>query len=460
MEGQDLTKGDIRKQLWSLAWPLMLSVFFYTLYNLVDTYWVSKISPEAIAAVSISQIVLFSMVALSMGVSVGSGVVMAMNIGAKKIKEARRILGQSFVLAAIAAVFFTAFSLIFSTQLLTMSGATGLIFQPAFDYFSITAAGSIFLFMLMAIVFAFNSQGDTFTLTKLFVVSTVINIILDPIMIFGWFGFPELGISGAAIATLISQAVFIGLALHSLSGAHRMVRFQFSDLSFKLNSVKQVLAIGVPASLTQVIYPIGLAALTFITALGFLEAGAVAFSLGFRIEFFAFLPAIGFGFAGVAMIGQNIGARKIDRARQSFKTALKYAFFASTGIGVLAVIFASGIIGVFTSDALVTEYANSYMWFVALSYGFLAATMVEASAFQAIGRPWPGFFIFLLRFFIISAPLAYVLTQVLGMGITGIWAAIAVGSVISSTIGYFWIRKEMKEIDVKKPLADTGHVIG
>src|SRR3989344_9509434 len=105
--GQDLTKGDIRKQMWSLAWPLMLSVFFYTLYNLVDAFWVSKLSPEAIAAVSISQITLFLMAALSMGITAGSGVLMAMNIGAKNVKEAERILGQSFVLSAIAGIIFT-----------------------------------------------------------------------------------------------------------------------------------------------------------------------------------------------------------------------------------------------------------------------------------------------------------------------------------------------------------------
>src|SRR3989344_5702810 len=202
--GQDLTKGDIRKQMWSLAWPLMLSVFFYTLYNLVDAFWVSKLSPEAIAAVSIAQITLFAMVALSMEISVGSGVLMAMNIGAKNIKEAERVLGQSFVLAGAVAVFFTVLSLIFRNELLILSGASGLVFAPALEYFTITAAGSILLFLIFTIMFAFNSEGDTLTITKFFAISTFINLVLDPVLIFGWFGFPVMGISGAAIATLFS----------------------------------------------------------------------------------------------------------------------------------------------------------------------------------------------------------------------------------------------------------------
>src|SRR5690606_7863393 len=144
----------IPRQLWSLAWPLMLSMFFYTLYSIVDTFWVSKLSTEAIAAVSISQITLFIMIALSMGVAVGSGVVMAMSIGAQNKPEAERVMGQSFVLAAISGLFFTTIALIFRKQLLLASGAQGLIFAPALEYFTVTAAGSVLFFFLMNIMFS------------------------------------------------------------------------------------------------------------------------------------------------------------------------------------------------------------------------------------------------------------------------------------------------------------------
>src|SRR3989344_847704 len=154
MEHTDLTTGDIRSQLWKLAWPMMLSVFFYTLYNIVDAYWVSKIAPEMIAAVSISQITLFLMVALGFGITVGSGVVMSMDIGAKNKPEAERVLGQSFVLTSIAGVFFTVVALVFRTQLLQVSGASGAIFAPALEYFTITAAGSILFFIMFTIMFA------------------------------------------------------------------------------------------------------------------------------------------------------------------------------------------------------------------------------------------------------------------------------------------------------------------
>ncbi len=449
MEGQDLSHGNIRKELWSLAWPMMLSVFFYTLYNIVDAYWVSKLSDEAIAAVSISQITLFAMISLGFGLIVGSGVIMSMHIGAKNHDEAERVLGQSFVLSAGMAVFFTIVALIFRTELLTLSGANGDIFAPAMDYYTITSAGSILMFLLMTIMFAFNAQGDTNTLTKLFAVSTFINLIVDPLLIFGHFGFPELGISGAAFATLISQAVFIVIAIRSLSSEKRKIRFKFKNLTFKWESVKKVLNIGLPASFTQIIFPVGLAILTYMVSQSFQEPGAIAFSLGFRIEFFAYLPAVGFGFASMAMIGQSIGAGNIKRAQTAFKIALKYGFFAATGLGVAAAIFAVPLIKVFTTDPLVTEYAKFFMWTVALSYGFLAALMIEANSFQAIGRSWPGFWIFLTRIFVVSVPLTYLSTNVLELPILGVWCSIIAGNVIAASIGFFWISKTMKGLNDK-----------
>jgi len=140
----------------------------------------------------------------------------------------------------------------------------------------------------------------------------------------------------------------------------------------------------------------------------------------------------------------------LERAKESFRKALKYAFIGSTATGVFALIFAEGIIGVFTTDPVVTQYALSYIWTVALTYGFLAAGLVEASAFQAIGKSWPGFWIFLFRFGVVSVPLAYVFTQVLGYPIESVWAAIVIGNLLSSAIGYVWITRTLSTLDLSK----------
>ena len=453
MDGQDLTKGNIRKQLWQLSWPMMLTMFFYTLYNIVDSIWVGKISSEAFAAVGLSQISLFVMISLGFGITVGSGVVMAMHIGAKEKDNAEKVLGQSFVLSAILAAFFTVLSLTFREEFLTMSGASGAIFEPAMDYFTIVSAGAVLLFLMMAVMLAYNSQGDTATLTKLFALSTVINIILDPILIFGWYGFPELGIEGAAYATLVSQSVFLIVAIKSLSNEDRVITFKFKNLGFNWESVKRVLNIGFPAALTQVIFPLGMAMVAKIISDAFAEPGAIAFNVGFRIEFFAFLPAAGFGMGVMALIGQNMGAGNANRTIESFNKAIRYTFLSATGLGVIAALFSEPIIYVFTDNPLAVEYAKTYIYSVTLSYGFLATLMVESNSFQSIDKAWPGFWLFLLRVAGIMIPLCYIMAHVYKLPIEYVWYSVIIANVIASFVGYIWIKKELKKI-LNKPMPE------
>lgn len=442
MQGTNLTTGPISKQIWSLAWPMMLSMFFHSLYNLVDAFWVAKISSSAIAAVSISQIVLFVMLSLSMGVSVGTAVLVGQNIGADKKEEAERILGQGYLLTTLAAIFFTAIIFTLRNELLVLSGAVGEILPLAIPYFSVVTAGSILTFLMMTTSIAFNAQGDNFTMTKLFALSTLVNIVLDPLLIFGYAGFPQLGIAGAAYATLISQAVFLILAIRMIMKPSMMVPLKLKNLQLQWSSVKRVIDIGLPASLNQVLNPIGFSALMFFVSESFFEAGAAAFSIGFRIEFFAFIPAIGFGFGAMSMIGQNIGAGKHDRVREVLKTSIFYGSGSALVFSLLAFIFAPFIVEVFTTDLLVTEYALQYFRIVPLGYVFFAVAFIEANIFQGIGRSWPGFWITLARVGV-SLVITMLALRVFSLQIWSVWISIVIGSVIASVAGLFWVRRAL-----------------
>lgn len=439
MHGQNLTTGSVPRQLCSLAWPMMLSMFFYTLYNLVDAYWVAKLSPDAIAAVSISQITLFIMISLAMGISIGSAVLMGMNMGAGNKQEAERILGQAYALAGIVAVFFTALALTFGAEFLTLSGAIGDIFPLGLSYFNITAAGSILTFLMMTTSTAFNAQGDNFTPTKLFALSTLVNTLLDPMFIFGFGVIPAMGIDGAAYATLISQLVFLALALKVLASEQMMVRLRFSNLRLRWESVKRVLNIGIPASLTQTLNPIGFSLMMAIVSGTFLEAGAAAFSIGFRIEFFAFIPAIGFGFGSMAMIGQNIGAGNKRRAQEILNTAVLLGAGAAFAFAVTAYVLAPLIVEAFTTDATVTVYTLQYFRIVPFGYAFFAMTFIVASTFQGLGHSWPGFWITVGRVGTMLI-LANVFVAKLSLPIWSVWLAIALGGVLASIAGLIWIR--------------------
>ncbi len=447
MHGQDLTQGSIPRQLWSLAWPMMLSMFFFSLYNLVDAFWVAKLSPDAIAAVSISQITLFVMISLSMGISIGSAVLTGMNMGAGNKAEAEQVLGQAYVLTAITALFFTVLALCFRGTFLRFSGALGNVFPLALPYYTVTAAGSVLTFLMMTTSTAFNAQGDNFTPTKLFALSTLVNTILDPLFIFGYGAIPALGISGAAYATLVSQAVFLILALYVLSGDQMMVRLRFSNLRLQWASVKRVFDIGIPASMTQTLNPLGFSIMMSIVSAAFLEAGAAAFSIGFRIEFFAFIPAIGFGFGSMAMMGQNIGAGNRQRIKEVFNTAVLYGAGTALVFGLLAYLFAPLIIEMFTTDTTVTHYTLQYFHIVPLGYAFFAAAFIEANVFQGLGRSWPGFWVTLGR---VGATviLAQVALSMLSLPIWSVWASIALGGVVASVLGFVWVRYALIHVKV------------
>ena len=421
---------------------MMLSMFFFTLYNLVDAFWVSRISPAAIAAVSISQIILFVTIALAMGISVGSSVLMGMALGGGNKDEAERVLGQGYLLSIVAAVFFTILTLVFSDVFLRLGGATEAIYGLARPYYLITAAGSVLLFMLMNTSTAFNSQGDNFTTTKIFALSTACNIILDPIFIFGWGPVPALGVAGAAWATLISQAVFLVLALRVLMSGRMMVTLRLENLSLKLKSVQSVLNIGVPASLTQTLNPIGFLGLMFLVSAFFGQEGAAAFSIGFRIEFFAFIPAVGFGFSAMAMMGQNAGAHDVGRMQEIIRWAVVLGCGLAASFSVFVIIGAPWIIGVFTKDALVTQYALSYFWIVPIGYAFFAASFIEASLFQGYGRSWPGFWITAARV-ALTVGLANLLVRGFDLPIWSVWVSLLLSSVVSAVVGYFWLVRVM-----------------
>jgi putative MATE family efflux protein len=376
---------------------------------------------------------------------------MAMSIGRDDIAEAEHILGQSFVLSAVAGAVFTAVSLLFRRQLLELSGAAGDILPLALDYFTIISWGSMLLFLLIAVFFAFSSQGDNKTVTLLFVVSTAVNTVLDPVLIFGWAGMPAMGVSGAAIATLFSQFIILVAALVLLRKADMMVPFKFSRMGFRWQAVKRVLTIGFPAALTNVVGPFSLAALTAIISARFLEAGAISFSIGFRVEFFAYLPAVGFGVAALAILGQNSGARRFDRVRAAYRGTLLLGFGAATLIGLITVLFRDRVIGMFTTDRQIADYARAYFITVPFSYGLFAAVFVEIFSLQGVGRSWSGFLLALARV-AIAVPAAYVLLQLLRLPLYTAWAAIVAANAAMAAVGLRVVRVNLAK-EASRPAA-------
>ena len=442
MSGRDLTTGSIPALSWSLAWPVMLSLFFQTLYQLVDAFWVSRISEDALAAVTVSQVTLFVMTSLTLGITVGSGVLLAVCVGRDDIRAAERVLGQSFVLNLLAALLFTALALWLRRDLLVLSGATGNILPLALEYFTLLAVGAVLTFLFFAVIFGFNAQGDNTTLAWLYACSTVLNAILDPVLIFGYLGLPALGIRGAAVATIISQALLLAAGVMLLKVLPLPVRFRFQNLVVNPAAALKVLAIGFPAALANLLNPLRLAVLNILVAWWFLEAGVAGVAVGYRIEFFAFLPALGYAVAVLALVGQNLGAGKLERVGRSWRTAMVAAFATGTLLGVAAALARGLVVAVFSDDPGVAAYARSYLATVPLTFGVVGATVVAVSALQVMGSPWPGLAVAAARVALMAAAMLLA-----GGGLAGqpspvaLWVAIVTANVATCAGAYLVLRR-------------------
>jgi putative MATE family efflux protein len=298
------------------------------------------------------------------------------------------------------------------------------------------------------VFFAFNSQGDNKTVTLLFSISTVVNAVLDPALIFGWGPLPAMGIAGAAYATVFSQLLVLVAALVILRKANMMVGLRFSRLGFRWASVKQVLNIGFPAALTNVVGPLSLAALTAIISSRFREAGAISFSIGFRAEFFAYLPAVGFGVSALALLGQNAGARRFDRVRSAYRLSLLIALASATMLGLLAALLRNPIIGLFTADPLVASYSRAYFLTVTFSYGLFAMVFVEINSLQGIGRSWTGFLLSLARL-LIAIPAAWLLLHVLRLPLYIAWLTIVAANALMAAVGLRWVRSSLRSLETQ-----------
>ena len=251
----------------------------------------------------------------------------------------------------------------------------------------------------------------------------------------------------AAFATIISQVLLVIAGITMLHQRNMMVKFRFRNLVFRLHSVRQVLAIGFPAALTNLLNPAALAALNSLVALTFLEAGVVGLSIGFRIEFFSFLPAIGFGVAAMAMIGQNIGGGRPDRARKSYYTALTFAFCIGSAVGLGAVLGRIPIVDVFTDDPVVTGYTRSYLAMIPFTYGIVAALFVVVSSFQGLGKSWRGFAVSATRMAIlVGGTLLVTRAGAFGGSITGVWWTIVAANLIAFAFGYLLLRRTFRTV--------------
>ena len=356
----DLLKDNISKLVRKLAVPAMIGTLFQTLYNVVDTFFAGKISPEALSALSKSFPIYFIIIATSIGVTVAGTSLIGNSIGEKDNKKTLNYFSHIIYYGILISVFITFLGLYFSERVFFLMGSTEEVASLGLEYTNIIYSGSFLFILVVSLNSLLHAEGDTKTYRNVLVISFLLNIILNPILIFGFLFIPAFGVKGIGIATIISQLVSFLIILFKVLKNERVRNITNEYLVPKFLFFKNIFFQSMPISVSICGY--ALAAAIIFTYVGQSGEYAVAgYGVGTRIEQVVLLPILGINTAIISIIAQNYGANNLVRIKETYFTAIKYAFIIMITAGTLVFLSASVITSFFSSDPEVIEYGKRYL---------------------------------------------------------------------------------------------------
>jgi len=356
----DILKDNIPKLVRKLAVPAMVGTLFQTLYNVVDTYFAGKISPEALSALSKSFPIYFIIIATSIGVTVAGTSLIGNSIGEKNNKKTLNYFSHIIYYGIIISIFITFLGLYFSKKVFFLMGSTEEVVSLGLEYTDIIYSGSVLFILVVSLNSLLHAEGDTKTYRNVLVLSFLLNIILNPILIFGFLFIPAFGVKGIGIATIISQFLSFVIILLKVLKNERIKNITNEHLIPKILFFKNIFFQSMPITVSICGY--ALAAAIIFTYVGQSGEYAVAgYGVGTRIEQVVLLPILGINTAIISIIAQNYGANNLYRIKETYFTAIKYAFVIMITAGVLVFLSASIITSFFSSDPEVIEYGKRYL---------------------------------------------------------------------------------------------------
>ena len=356
----NLLKDKVPKLVRKLALPAMVGTLFQTLYNIVDTFFAGKISPEALSALSKSFPIYFIIIATSIGVTVAGTSLIGNSIGENNKKNTLNYFTHIIFFGVIISFIITFLGLTYSEKVFSLMGSTEKVISLGLEYTDIIYSGSIIFILVVALNSLLHAEGDTKTYRNVLVLSFLLNIILNPILIFGFLFIPAYGVKGIGIATIVAQSISLIIILLKVLKNNRVRDITKDYLVPKLFYLKNIFFQSMPITISICGY--ALASAIIFTYVGLSGEYAVAgYGAGTRIEQVVLLPILGINTAIISIIAQNYGAKYIDRIKETYFTAIKYAFIIMIISGIFVFITASMITGIFSSNLDVIEYGGRYL---------------------------------------------------------------------------------------------------
>ncbi|HXG55576.1 MAG TPA: MATE family efflux transporter [Vicinamibacterales bacterium] len=436
----DYTTAPIGRAVVMLAVPMVMEMGMESIFAVADVFWVAHLGADAVATVGLTESMLTLIYTVAMGLSIGATALVARRIGEQDPEGAAKAAGQSILLALLVAIATAVLAAPNAAFLLRIMGASDDIVRTGSGFTAVMLGGNVTVLMLFMLNAVFRGAGDAAIAMRVLVVGNALNIALGPCFIFGLGPFPELGVTGAAVATNIGRGaavVYQGIVLARGRGRVR-VRLRHLRLDTGImHSVVRLSAAGTVQILISTASYIGLVRILAV----FGSAALAGYTIGIRIIIFALLPAFGLSNAAATMVGQNLGAGHVGRAEQSVWTAARYNMIFLGIIGLIFLVAARSITSIFTSDPLVQPYAVACLRTVSLGFVFYACGMVLTQAFNGAGDTWTPTVINLFVFWLFELPLAWVLARTLGLGPQGVFVSLTVSYSILAVVSVVLFRR-------------------
>ncbi len=404
-------------------------------FSLVDLYFVGRLGPAAISAVTISGIAVSILLMLGLGITIGCTTLVSQAIGAENRDRASMITVQGLLMAAVMSLV-TASAFPFASSCLKILGASPEVVKAGTPYLQVSLIGSVTMYMSITFAAVLRGAGDAVTPLKIIGLGNLINIALDPILIFGWIGIPALGVTGSAVATVIARFVAtVLLAKVFFVDGHEHFHLHVRDLKPHGKTIREMLRIGVFGSGQMLTRSLSALAMVSIVAM-FGTVPVAAYGIGMRMWMAVLMPSMGFGNAAMTLVGQNLGAHKPERSARAAWFATGMCAAVAMVVGIAFILFAEPLVAVFTSQREVVSIGSNLLFWLGVTMPFFAFSLVLGRAMNGAGDTFWPMLTTAAAMLVVRVPLAYCLANAWGSP-TGVWVALAASNVLQGVLFVF-----------------------
>lgn len=430
---KDFVSGSIERAIFMLSVPMILEMMMESLFAVVDVFFVGKLGVDAIATVGLTEAIIMIVYSLCVGLSMGVTAMVSRRVGEKKHKEASDVAFQGILVGVFLAFIIGVLGFIFAKDLLHLMGASDELISQGYGYTQVLIGGNVTIMLLFILNAVFRGAGDASIAMRALWISNGLNLILDPLFIFGIGPLEGLGVQGAAIATTIGRSVGVAYQLYILFNGRSVIKLIRTNLVFRLKIMQRLIKVSL-GGMGQ--YLISTASWIFLVRIiSYFGSDAVAgYTISIRIIIFTILPSWGISNAAATLVGQNLGANQPERAEKSVWKCAFYNMLFLFVISVVFFVFAEFLVGIFNAEGEVLRNGVIALRYICTGYLFFAYGMVVSQAFNGAGDTRTPTIVNFFSYWMLQIPLAYILAMYTDFEIKGIYIAILAAEIFLAIV--------------------------